>query len=263
MTNLVINSDDFGYSKAINQGIIETHLNGVLTSTTMMANMPGFVDAVKLSRDVPNLGVGAHLSLTCGRPVLHHVDQLIGANDEFKPLTFYKESPEKVDLDQLYEEWEAQIKKLLGAGIQLTHLDTHHYTHSYGSNYQVIDLLARKYQLPVRNCFDVDKKIKDKQIVPMEALWNIFNYPKMKDMSLPYPTVKESLFKIFEADAKKFVEFQDIEAVVHPGYLDSVIWYGSSFNVARLREVEVLCDPIFKKLLARYGYNLVTYRNYH
>lgn len=263
MTNLVINSDDFGYSKAINQGIIETHLNGVLTSTTMMANMPGFVDGIKLSRDLPNLGIGAHLSLTCGRPVLHHVDRLTNDNNEFKPLSFYKKYPDLVDLDQLYEEWEAQIQKLLDTGIELTHLDTHHYIHSYGNNYQVIDLLARKYQLPVRNCFEVDKKINDKKIVPMDALWNMFNYPELKDMSYPYEKVKDSLFTILEADSQKYTTFDDIEAVVHPGYLDSVIWYGSSFNLSRLREVEILCDSSFEKLLQTYGYKLVNYREYH
>ena len=263
MTNLVINSDDFGYSKAINFGIVETHLNGVLTSTTMMANMPGFVEAIKLAQEVPKLGIGAHLSLTCGRPVLNHVDQLVGNDQMFKPLNFYKEHPEKVDLDQLYEEWEAQIQKLLDAGIKLTHLDTHHYIHSYGKNYQVIDLLARKYQLPVRNCFGVDKKIKDKKIVPMDDLWNVFNKPELKDMTETYPTVKESLFQIVETDAEKYANYCDVEAVVHPGYLDSVIWYGSSFNLARLREIDVLCDPSFKQLLDRYEYNLVTYENYH
>lgn len=40
MTKLIVNADDFGYSKGINLGIIEAHREGIVTSTTLMTNMP-------------------------------------------------------------------------------------------------------------------------------------------------------------------------------------------------------------------------------
>lgn len=58
MGKLIINADDFGYGKGVNMGIIEAYQNGVLTSTTLMAGMPGFDQAVKLAKDNPGLGVG-------------------------------------------------------------------------------------------------------------------------------------------------------------------------------------------------------------
>lgn len=84
MKHLIINADDFGYSKAVNLGIMESHINGVLTSTTLMANMPGVDHAVSLLKDMPNLCVGAHLTLTCGKPMLgEKVSTLIKENEYF------------------------------------------------------------------------------------------------------------------------------------------------------------------------------------
>lgn len=261
MTNLVINSDDFGYSKAVNLGIVETFLRGVLTSTTLMANMYGFEDAVELSKQYPDLGVGVHLSLTCGKPILPNMDTLIQENGDFISLGTLKERTYSIDLNQLYEEWKAQIEKVKDAGIEITHLDSHHYTHSLGNNFQVIEQLSKKFDVPIRNCFGVKEKLTNPTVAPMDDFWNMFNYPEMKKLDFSYNYTKESLFKIIEQDAHKYSQFEKVEAVCHPGYLDEEVYFGSSFNIARMREIKLLCDPKIKKVLSDYGYRLCTYRD--
>ena len=66
---LIINADDFGMTEGISEGIIKAHLEGVVTSTTLMANMPAAAYAIKLAQKTPDLGVGIHLNLTTGRPI--------------------------------------------------------------------------------------------------------------------------------------------------------------------------------------------------
>ena len=66
---LIFNADDFGLSRGVNLGIIEAFRNGVVRSATLMANMNGFRDAVQLSSEHPELGVGIHLCLTAGQPL--------------------------------------------------------------------------------------------------------------------------------------------------------------------------------------------------
>ena len=66
---LIINADDFGYSNGVNYGIIDAFKNGILTSTTCLTNMPGFNHAIQLAKENPNLGIGIHLTLTCGKPL--------------------------------------------------------------------------------------------------------------------------------------------------------------------------------------------------
>lgn len=259
MTKLVINADDFGYSKAVNLGIVETHSNGVLSSTTLMANMPGFSNAVKLAKKFPMLGVGVHLSMTCGKPILSGMDTLCRSDGSFQALNYVRENDESIDLDQLYLEWRGQINHILQAGIRPTHLDSHHYTHTIGKNYQVIERLSEQYQLPIRNCFNVVEKLNNKQLTPTDAFWNMFNYFEIKDMSKEYHQIKDKVINIIKRDSEDYRKYKLVEAVCHPGYLDSTIWYGSSFNLARLREVDILCDEDLKWLLLDMGYVICRY----
>src|SRR5437870_1520781 len=61
---LVINADDFGYSDGINRGIVHTHRNGVVTSTSLIVTAPQAAEALAMSRDCPDLSVGLHFAIT-------------------------------------------------------------------------------------------------------------------------------------------------------------------------------------------------------
>ena len=151
MKHLIFNADDFGYSYGVNYGILESHLRGVLTSTTLMAGMPGFDHAVALAKAHPSLGVGVHLTLTCGRPLLPGHRTLTEPNGDFHPLAFYHSEAQPLDSGEVYREWKAQIDKVIAAGIQPTHLDSHHHVHTFRGLEAVFVRLAREYRLPVRN----------------------------------------------------------------------------------------------------------------
>ena len=85
---LAVNADDFGFTRDVNAGIIEGHRNGILTSTTLMANGVEFDDAVRLAREHPTLDIGVHFVLVSGHSVLdastsvsrHTVSELIKAS---------------------------------------------------------------------------------------------------------------------------------------------------------------------------------------
>ena len=51
MKKLVVNGDDFGFTHDVNAGIIDAHVHGILTSTTLMTNGTAFVAVLSL---VPN-----------------------------------------------------------------------------------------------------------------------------------------------------------------------------------------------------------------
>lgn len=112
---LVVNADDFGFTRDVNAGIVEAHQRGILTATTLMANGDAFEDAVRLAGENPGLDVGAHLVLV-GMPGL--------------PATL-ADCVAAVYGGQLdvYAEFSGQIRKILDAGIRPTHLDTHKHTH--------------------------------------------------------------------------------------------------------------------------------------
>lgn len=132
MKTLVVNADDFGYTRDVNQGIIQAHRNGILTATTLMANGAAFDDAVRLARENPALDIGVHLVLVGQPPYPATVGQLVLAV-----------SLGRIRTAQIYDAMIAQVRRIQDAGLQPTHLDTHKHTHLLP---QVLEALARVSQ---------------------------------------------------------------------------------------------------------------------
>ncbi len=134
MKRIIINADDFGLSKGINSGIIKAYQEGILTSASLIVNMPGFEDAVKLAKENLGLGVGIHINIIRGKPILHF--------DKVKSFTddrgYFLQNPLKVlmtmctrklNLKELEMECRAQIEKGLQHGIAITHIDSEKHLH--------------------------------------------------------------------------------------------------------------------------------------
>ena len=140
MRRLIVNADDFGLTTGVNRAIVETHLGGVVSSATLMANGARFDDAVKAARSAPNLSVGCHVVLVDGTPVSppDAVDTLLAIRSA-EPDKFYSSLSAFAaramlggfDRDQLVAEVTAQIRKIQAAGLQVTHLDTHKHAHIF------------------------------------------------------------------------------------------------------------------------------------
>ncbi len=132
---LIVNADDFGLTRGINNAILELHAAGALTSATLMATGPAFDHAVDLARTAPQLGVGCHIVLTDGVPVLppHQIPSLIGEDGHsFRPSLnnfLVAALRGRIRADDIEREAIAQIRRLQQAGIHVTHLDTHKHTH--------------------------------------------------------------------------------------------------------------------------------------
>src|SRR5262245_6511599 len=83
---LIINGDDFGYSEAVNRAIIRAHLEGILTSASLMVNERAAEDAVELAKAHPGMAVGLHLVLSQGRAALPHdeIPQITDSQGRFR-----------------------------------------------------------------------------------------------------------------------------------------------------------------------------------
>ena len=136
---LILNADDFGLTSGINRAIGELSAAGVLTSATLMANGPAFDDAVTMARAHSALGVGCHVVLTDGVPILRPetIPSLLGADGKsLRPsvVEFVRALLlGRIREDDVAREATAQIEKLQGAGIRVTHIDTHKHTHLFPS----------------------------------------------------------------------------------------------------------------------------------
>lgn len=152
MTRVVINGDDFGYSGAINAAIVRCHTEGILTSATILVNQRATRAALRLAREVPTLGVGWHINLTEGAPVLppREVPTLVGRDGLFRPLVAQlggllrgTTCPREIE-----RELRAQLAILLDAGIKPTHLDGHLHAHALPRVLPIVLRLMAEYRVP-------------------------------------------------------------------------------------------------------------------
>jgi chitin disaccharide deacetylase len=139
---LVVNADDFGFTRDVNRGIVEAHRNGILTSTTLMATGAAFDDAVGLARENPALDIGVHLVLVGEPPFPITMAQLTRAM--------------LLGRIRIYEELRAQVRRVFDAGLEPTHLDTHKHTHLLPPVLDAVVRLSEEYKIPwVRRPFDL------------------------------------------------------------------------------------------------------------
>jgi hopanoid biosynthesis associated protein HpnK len=131
---VVINGDDFGFSSGVNRAIVEAHDRGVLTSTSLMVTGAAFEEAVELAKARPNLAVGLHLVLTCGRSALppNQIPHLVDSQGYFSDqpnYTGWRYQFSRAARRELPLEIRAQLEKFRQTGLPLSHVDGHLHLH--------------------------------------------------------------------------------------------------------------------------------------
>ena len=148
---LIVNADDFGLTRGVNEGIIEARTRGILRSATLMANGPAFEHAATLAREHEELDVGCHLMLVQGRALA-----LPGWRLPDSVPQLLARLATSLTADLIEQEFAAQISKVQQAGIEPTHLDTHKHTHLAPPVLKAVLRVARRFEIPwVRRPFDL------------------------------------------------------------------------------------------------------------
>lgn len=250
MKKIIINADDFGYSTAVNLGIIESFKKGVLTSATLMANMPGCDEAIELAKENPSFGVGGHLVLTCGRPI-HERSTLVDKDGKFFGLSDYKLHRYKMDDSEIFEEWCSQIDYLMNQGIKLTHLDSHHHVHTFTENLEITKRIAEKYQICFRNAYGLEEQLALPYQKNITGFLDLMNYQHIRSLDCPLALDREKCFEEIQTVLDQIEENEVTELMVHPAFVDEHLYFNSSFSIQRTKEVAILCDPQMETLLNR------------
>lgn len=238
---LIINADDFGYSKGVNYGIIDAYKNGIVRSTTIMAGMPGFDHAIKLAKENKELGVGVHLTLTSYKPVLDSHKDIVNEQGYFDKGLYTKENIININLEEIYREFEAQIEKVKSSGIEITHLDSHHHVHTLKELKPIMEKILAKYKLPIRGGLKYE-----------------INYDKVVDFKGTFYD-KEVNIKGFENLLKESKGIFDVMS--HPAYLDKFLFDSSSYSIKRIEELELLTSEEIKSLIKEKGVKILNYRD--
>ncbi len=263
---LVVNADDFGFTPDVNLGIVEAHRHGILTATTLMANGDAFEDALRLARETPTLDIGCHLVLIGGHSLV--------TGQAFPPKASHLVAALALGKLRVYDELAAQIRKIVDAGIQPTHLDTHKHTHLAPPVLDAVARLSEEFGIPwVRRPFDF----------PLHALRG--GVPRMKQwtsdaLGLMRRRFHRVLAKHGCRTTDHFAGFQitgrfrtaelvelmsaiaegSTELMVHPGHCGPALRAAPTrLKESREAELEALVAPEVRSAMERYGIELVNY----
>ncbi len=276
--SLIINADDFGLCPGVNFAVRDAHLQGLLTSATLMSNMPYAEQAAEIAGQMPNLGIGVHLNLTEGKPLT------MGGNAEILVNAdgLFARSANQLAVKSLFSsrfraaiaaEFEAQIRWLIDKGIQPTHLDSHKHIHSFPGIYPIVCSLAGRYRIPaIRNVFEPRAvsfppwpapskggRQRAKLLRFMATVNRRQNADFIKTHQL-YGVAHTG--KIDLAFFETFAENASCgtaELMTHPGYRHGLDECKTRLVEQRVAEQEALCSGLIKQMLNNAGVRLMHY----
>lgn len=236
---LIVNADDFGMSEGVTLGILKAHQDGIVSSTTVMMNMPYALFALQEAKKFPNLGIGIHLVLTVGKPLIKGNKSFTDENGYFIRPDQYPDHQPHGNHQELYQEWKAQIESFIQTtGRKPTHIDSHHHVHLLPQHIEVAKKLAKEYDIPMRQ---------------RDQVLDHYQYVRMDDR--------------FYKDRVTFDFFQEIidvpdttiELMCHPAYIDYRLYTMSSYHINRALELDLLTSDSIKNLLRRHHITLINY----
>ncbi len=277
MGQLIIHADDFGLTEKVNAGILKAHLEGILTSTSIMATGSAFSEAIKMCQKVPSLDTGVHLTLVGEKSILSQdvIRSLVNKEGMFHAhATQFVQNYYcgRISLDEVYRELEAQICKVLNTGIAISHLDSHQHLHMLPRILSITVELAKKYRIAAIR-FPSEKfsctMLRELSQLPRIAqllVLNTFCYLGRNMEALRTDRffgflyggnlTKDNLSKIIET----FPQKGTWELMCHPGMEDSESSYGI-WGYHWQEELDALLDSDITNILNRKGISLISYRD--
>ena len=281
---LIINGDDLGLTRAVSDGIFQAHANGLLTSASLMVNQPATEFAVQQLARHLNLGVGIHLNLCQGRPVLgpRAVPSLGGSDGRFlapnemqaRLMTW------RVSRKEIEAEYRAQIALARAMGVDPIHADSHHHLHLY---FAAVAPFRRALEAEgiqwIRACH-IQQLPRTRRVggphsgsalrrlgvlAYMEFLssgpFRSFRAPnyRIETPRAAAPSIVESMIKAWAAAFESLEENGIFELVCHPGCSDPESRLADRIHDKRVRELALLTAPGFTELPARHTLALASY----
>ena len=285
MKELILNADDFGYTRGINLAIRRAHREGVLTSATLMANGLAFDDAVENALACPELGVGCHFVLIGGKSVADPADipslaKPDGRLPQSLPAFVAGVSAGRIKAEDIARELRAQIAKIRKAGIEPTHIDSHKHTHAHPRVFGVIARTAR--ELEIRNVRNPFERLRDSWTFMRQN--QVFSMPMLAAAAAARVSAggfSRTLRKYGLRAPDHFLglaitgkvgpaALQDMvrslpdgttEVMLHPGICDADLEAtGTRLKADREKELEALLNPEVRRIIEHEKIRRITFR---
>ena len=275
---IIINADDFGLCSGVNRAVAQAHTEGVLTSATIMANMPAAAEAVEIAKKLPTFGVGVHLNLTEGQPLSQgsELGALLDADGKFAhsllKLAFFPLAAPKLR-SAMRDELAAQIQWIIDKGLKPTHLDSHKHFHTFPPIFSLVCQLARRFGIPAIR-FAFEPKEVSAMPWPLPSIGGKKRAKKVRTMAMINRLQNPAFFKTnallgvahtgkidvnFFRAAALYTSAATAEVMTHPGFVDGPEARENGSLNQRKGELAALCSEKTKRHFKDAGTKLVHY----
>jgi chitin disaccharide deacetylase len=224
---LIVNADDFGQSSSVNQGVMEAHERGIVTSASLMVRWPASAEAAVYSRQHPELSLGLHLDF--GEWIYYGEHWVL----------VYQVAPCN-DTSAIAAEVARQLttfRRLVGK--DPTHIDSHQHVHLREPLRTVLTAASQELAVPLRHCSTDVHYCGD------------FYGQTAHGTPLPDAISAEALIKILETLPPGCTELG-----CHPGVRNDL---DTMYCRERIEEVKVLCDPRIRASITTMGIELCSF----
>lgn len=269
---LIINADDFNTDPERSDGILQACEQGMVTSTSVITNLPFKKETAIELKTVFKTSIGIHLNITNGKPLSSNTASLTDSDGCFYPKkkAWERALLKKYDLAEIEKEFCAQIECLLDHGIQPDHVDGNNHIHVFPGIAAVTAKIAAKYRIPViRLPFE-----------PWKATSTVFKTSFFKKLLINHLSVKaKKLFKqnsLISPDYFFGITFPDptnkasmiaflnqlpggtTELMCHPGFSSG----RSSFSsLDQEKELSILTDKDIIACIQKHNIELISFSN--
>jgi predicted glycoside hydrolase/deacetylase ChbG (UPF0249 family) len=226
---------------------------GILTCASILATAPWFEGAAELYKRNPKWCVGLHLSIIGEwrgyrwRPVLPW-DQVPSVVDPDGFLYRYPEElfSNKPKIEEIEDEFRAQLKLALKKGINVAYLDTHYLGYSsYPGIEEVFNKLAREYNIPISG------KIGESRFR------GVYTTPVSRKKEIAIKRLEELSKGLWLWVTHPGIESPEQNALVHT-HPDHV-FHGGGVGKHRAAELDVIMSKEVKSLIREKNIKLTNY----
>ncbi len=244
---LLIRSDDLGYTEAVNHGLAKVLRYGMTKSVGVMTNMPAAPHGLELVAGL-DISIGQHTNICAGKPVSdpERIPSLVGPDGNFKTSREYRSAAQDlVVLEEAITEIEAQyqsFRKLVGR--EPDYFEGHAIR---SANFiRGLEIVAERHSLKYSSMGMYGQTMTIGKGTAYRCAMHSMepDYDPVARLKEAVQTGRHDMPNVF---------------VCHPGYVDAPLLRGSSLTLNRTREVEMLTNDALMAWLEENGVELVAY----
>ncbi len=274
---LIVNADDFGLTRGVNEGIIRAHKSGIVTSATILVGLRASGNAIELARENELLSTGVHLS--CGSLFQYPASSPYGLPPESAGISvdevfflMLRSTTSKKYREKLLDSFRYQVEWALKRGLSISHLDTHKHIHAWPPAASLVCRVANEFGIPaVRFPYEPflergPVNLKTRLFLLLLFVPSIIIRKILEDHGLRFPDNFRGVLSTGRWTKRGFLRLLKTlpvgvtEIMVHPGYTRGLSKSYTRLISSRETELDILADPNLKTWCFEHHIQLINYR---